>query len=170
MWKIVKFFKKISDRRERANVSRTAARIGGRSWRFRLIRAVPAPTGRGPGNGQFALQAALRRRGPSWLAIGGPLRPGEIPWFWSWEDRETAALCAATGQPFVAGPNILFAQSRDPCRIEAEREICHAASCRHVVHRVGMVSPVDRRASRPGQPRPDRASGPIRSIRIPADR
>ena len=31
MWKIVKFFKKISDRRERANVSRTAARIGGRS-------------------------------------------------------------------------------------------------------------------------------------------
>ncbi len=35
-----------------------------------------------------------------------------------------------TQRPFVAGPNILFAQSRAPCRIEAEREICNAASCR----------------------------------------
>ena len=33
-------------------------------------------------------------------------------------------------RPFVAGPNVLFAHSRRPCRIPAEREICHAASCR----------------------------------------
>ena len=96
----------------------------------RLIRAVPAPTGRGPGNGQYALQKVLGQYGLRWLKIGGPLRSGEIPWFWSWEDRDTAALCARTGQPFVAGPNILFADSREPCRIEAEREICNAASCR----------------------------------------
>ena len=31
---------------------------------IRLIRAVPAPTGRGPGNGQFALQRALRQLRP----------------------------------------------------------------------------------------------------------
>ena len=34
------------------------------------------------------------------------------------------------GAPFVAGPNILFANSRSPCRFEAERAICNAASCR----------------------------------------
>jgi hypothetical protein len=96
----------------------------------RLIREVRQPSGRGPGNGQFALQRALRQAAPAWLRIGGPLRQGEVPWFWSWEDRETAALCARTGQPFVVGPNILFADSRHPCRIEAEREICQAASCR----------------------------------------
>ena len=97
---------------------------------IRLIRAVPAPTGRGPGNGQYALQRALRRYAPGWLKIGGPLAPGEIPWFWCWLDRDAAAACAQTQRPFVAGPNILFAQSRAPCRIEAEREICNAASCR----------------------------------------
>ena len=59
-----------------------------------------------------------------------PARPGEIPWFWCWEDREAAALCASAGTPFVAGPNILFATAAHPCRIEAEREICNAASCR----------------------------------------
>jgi hypothetical protein len=97
---------------------------------IRLIRAVSAPSGRGPGNGQYALQRALRRYGPPWLKIGGPLGRSEIPWFWSWEDREAAALCARAAAPFVAGPNILFAHSRTPCRIEAEREICNAASCR----------------------------------------
>jgi hypothetical protein len=97
---------------------------------IRLIRAVTAPTGRGPGNGQYALQKALRQYGPPWLKIGGPLRRGEIPWFWSWEDREAAAACARTGQPFVAGPNMLFAQSRAPCQLAAERDICQAASCR----------------------------------------
>ncbi len=97
---------------------------------IRLIRAVSAPTGRGPGNGQYALQKALRQYGPPWLTIGGGLRRGEIPWFWCWEDREVAASCARVGAPFVAGPNILFANSRAPCRFEAERAICNAASCR----------------------------------------
>jgi hypothetical protein len=97
---------------------------------IRLIRAVSAQTGRGPGNGQYALQKALREFGPPWLRIGGILQKKEIPWFWCWEDGEAAALCARTGQPFVAGPNILFAQSRQPCHNEAERAICAAASCR----------------------------------------
>jgi hypothetical protein len=97
---------------------------------IRLIRAVSAPTGRGPGNGQYALQRALRQHGPEWLKIGGLLGGDEIPWFWSWEDREAAALCARTGRPFIAGPNVLFADSRHPCRVAAEREICQAASCR----------------------------------------
>ncbi|MGD0897973.1 MAG: hypothetical protein ABR915_09050 [Thermoguttaceae bacterium] len=97
---------------------------------IRLIREVRAPSGRGPGNGQYALQRAIRASAPEWLKIGGPLRDGDIPWFWSWEDREPAALCARTARPLVAGPNILFADSRHPCGIEAEREICRAASCR----------------------------------------
>ena len=97
---------------------------------IRLIRSVSSPTGRGPGNGQFALQRALRDHGPPWLRVGGMLHEGEIPWFWCWTDREAAALCARTGMPFVAGPNILFDDSRHPCRTAAEREVCRAASCR----------------------------------------
>jgi hypothetical protein len=97
---------------------------------IRLIRAVHQPTGRGPGNGQFALQRALAASAPNWLRIGGTLREGEIPWFWCWADAEAAALCARTGRPFIAGPNVLFHDSRQPCRTAAERDICQAASCR----------------------------------------
>ena len=97
---------------------------------IRLIREVTAPSGRGPGNGQYALQRALRRRAPAWLKIGGALGDNEIPWFWSWEDRPAAALCAQAGRPFVAGPNVLFDDSRRPCRSPGERELCNAASCR----------------------------------------
>ena len=61
---------------------------------------------------------------------------------------------ARTDQPFVAGPNILFAQSRDPCRLEAEREICRAASCRMLFTESEWYRRADRRASRTGQPRP----------------
>ena len=68
---------------------------------IRLIREVREPTGRGPGNGQFALQRALTARAPNWLQIGGPLRKGEVPWFWCWADAEAAALCARTGQPLT---------------------------------------------------------------------
>ncbi len=97
---------------------------------IRLIRAVPAPTGRGPGNGQFALQRgaaaicarvaedrrpARARRNPLVLVLGRP------------RDRRTVRR---TGTPFVAGPNVLFEHSRQPCRVQAEREICDAASCR----------------------------------------
>ena len=98
--------------------------------RIRLIRAVSRPSGRGPGNGQHALQRALQARGVDWLAIGGPLRSGEIPWFWCWLDRPAAALCAATDYPFVVGPNVLFDSSGRPCGVWGEREVCKAASCR----------------------------------------
>jgi hypothetical protein len=97
---------------------------------IRLIREVREPGGSGPWNGQYALQRALRRDAPEWLRIGGTLAAGEIPWFWCWLDGDAAVLCAQTGHPFVAGPNILFADSRRPCRVPAEREICTAASCR----------------------------------------
>jgi hypothetical protein len=97
---------------------------------IRLIREVRQPGGSGPWNGQYALQKALHRHAPDWLRIGGTLATGEIPWFWCWLDGDAAALCAQTGHPFVAGPNILFANSRRPCQVPAEREICAAASCR----------------------------------------
>ncbi len=97
---------------------------------IRLIREVTRPRGSGPWNGQYALQKVLRARGAEWLKIGGPLRRGEIPWFWCWEDRDAAAVCARTGQPFIVGPNMLFEHSRRPCRVPAERQICNAASCR----------------------------------------
>ena len=97
---------------------------------IRLIREVSAPRACGPFNGQYALQKALRRAAPEWLKIGGELRDGEIPWFWCWEDREVAAMAAATGKPFVVGPNVLFENSRRPCRLDAERAVCNAASCR----------------------------------------
>ena len=98
--------------------------------RMRLIREVSRPGGSGPFNGQYALQKALRARGVQWLKIGGLLCQREIPWFWCWEDRDAAAMCAAAGQPFILGPNILFEHSRRPCRLPAERELCNAASCR----------------------------------------
>jgi hypothetical protein len=97
---------------------------------IRLLREVNAATGTGPGNGQHALQRALRAQAPRWLRIGGMLGANEIPWFWCWLDREMAAMCAAVGRPFVVGPNMLFENSRQPCRVAAEREICNAAACR----------------------------------------
>lgn len=96
----------------------------------RLIRAVRRPGGRGPGNGQFALQRALAATGPEWLKIGGTLQSGEIAWFWCWLDRAAAAVCAATGRPLIVGPNILFQSSRNPCAVAEERELCHSATCR----------------------------------------
>jgi hypothetical protein len=96
----------------------------------RLIRKVGAPTGRGPGNGMFALQRALHAARPAWLHIGGRLRHGEMPWFWCWEDRAAACACAAVHMPFVIGPNMLFADWTAPCAMAGERELCNAASCR----------------------------------------
>jgi hypothetical protein len=97
--------------------------------RIRLIRAVHRPTGRGPGNGQYALQKALRARDLSWLAVGGRLEADEIPWFWCWADRQAAAEWARSGRPFVAGPNVLFDDSRAPGTAPGEREVLGAASC-----------------------------------------
>lgn len=100
------------------------------SMDVRLIREVNAPTGRGPGNGMYALQQALRRAQPPWLHIGGMLGDGEMPWFWCWEDRVVACACAAANVPFVIGPNMLFANWTTPCAVAGERELCNAASCR----------------------------------------
>lgn len=96
----------------------------------RLIRAVRRPDGRGPGNGQYALQRALSALGPDWLKIGGSLQPGEIPWYWCWLDRSAAAAQAAAGRPLVVGPNVLFESSRRPCAVAEERALCAATTCR----------------------------------------
>lgn len=97
---------------------------------IRLIRPVNEPDGHGPGNGQYALQRLLRANGPSWLKIGGGLRPGEIPWVWCFLDAPVLAMHAAMNMPFVAGPNVLFAASRRPRARDYERDVCDAASCR----------------------------------------
>ena len=97
---------------------------------FRLVRPVTSPTNRGPGNGQFALQKELRRRNLLWLAIGGVLQDTDIPWFWSWEDRAALLACEAIGRPYVAGPNVLFENAKQPCRNATERELCRAVHCR----------------------------------------
>lgn len=96
---------------------------------IRLIRQVDAPDGRGPKNGQYALQRLLRRQGWPWLAIGGDLQPGEVPWVWSCEDAELAIAAAVRGEPFVLGPNVLFGNSRQPRGQASERILCEAASC-----------------------------------------
>ncbi|NQU26032.1 MAG: hypothetical protein HQ567_32500 [Candidatus Nealsonbacteria bacterium] len=98
--------------------------------RIRLLREVTGLGACGPVNGQYALQKALRARLPDWLAIGGRLGDGEIPWIWSWEDRHVAVACAQLGQPFIVGPNVLFADSRRPCQTPSEQVICRATSCR----------------------------------------
>ena len=98
--------------------------------RIRLIRVVDAPSGRGPGNGQYALQKALFAEKPDWLEIGGELQDGDIPWFWCWLDRPTAATCAQDNRPFVAGPNLLFDNSRAPGAAPGEREVLNAAGCK----------------------------------------
>ncbi len=98
--------------------------------RVRLVRSVNQPTGRGPGNGQYALQKALRARGLPWLEIGGRPGPDETAWFWCWADRPAAAAWARRGRPFVAGPNVLFDNSRTPGAAPGERDVLEAASCR----------------------------------------
>lgn len=96
---------------------------------IRLVRPVNHPTGRGPGNGQYALQKLLRACKPDWLEIGGELRDGEIPWFWSWQDRDIAVACDAIGRPFVLGPNVLFESSNNPCGNPAEQALCASPWC-----------------------------------------
>jgi len=96
----------------------------------RLMREVHAPSGRGPGNGMFALQQMLRASRPEWLHVGGSLCDEEMPWFWCWEDRMAAVQCAEIGRPFVIGPNMLFADWTTPCGAAGEHALCNAASCR----------------------------------------
>ena len=112
------------------NHPRSNSAFGLQPLAFRLVRPILHPSGRGPGNGQFALQKELRRRELPWLAIGGVLEDGDIPWFWSWEDRTSLLACEAMGRPYVAGPNVLFENAKEPCRNEMERELCRAVHCR----------------------------------------
>lgn len=97
---------------------------------LRLIRPVLRPSGRGPGNGQFALQKELRRRNLPWLAVGGVPADADVVWFWSWEDRGALLDREAAGRPYVAGPNVLFENAKEPCRNESERRLCAAMHCR----------------------------------------
>lgn len=101
--------------------------------RVRLVRRVLEPNGTGPGNGQYALQRALRRRigqGLEWLAIGGLPREGEFPWFWSWQDRALAVRWARRGRPFAQGPNTLFLSSKRPRADALESALADSPCCR----------------------------------------
>jgi len=103
---------------------------------IRLIREVLSPGTSGPTNGQYALQSLLRQRiaaDPSlasWLHIGGVLRDGEIPWYWSWEDFPGLLSCCVAGWPFIAGPNVLFRSSSRPGKYPGERQILDSPHCR----------------------------------------
>jgi hypothetical protein len=97
---------------------------------IRLIREITEPGRSGPRNGQWALQRLLRERGEPWLRIGGQLSADEIPWVWSWLDAPLLVACAARGEPFICGPNVLFHHSRAPCSKPHERVICASPACR----------------------------------------
>jgi len=100
--------------------------------RVRLIREIHALSGKGPGNGQWALQRALRRRiagGLDWLSIGGMPSRAELPWFWCWEDRTMAVRWAIRGRPFVQGPNTLFLRSSRPRIDRLERMLLDSPHC-----------------------------------------
>ncbi len=99
----------------------------------RLIRRVLEPDGTGPGNGQYALQRALRRRirnGIDWLAMGGAPQPGELPWFWCRRDQFAAVHWARRGRPFVQGPNTLLLSSKQPRSDALEAALLDSPQCR----------------------------------------
>jgi len=99
----------------------------------RLVRRVLEPDGTGPGNGQYALQRALRRRirsGVDWLAMGGAAQPGDLPWFWCWRDRSAAVHWARMGRPFVQGPNTLLLSSKQPRCDALEAALLDSPQCR----------------------------------------
>lgn len=98
----------------------------------RLIREVTETGPSGPAAGMHALQAALRAQAPDWLCFGGEPQAGELPWFWSWQDAETACCWAAAGLPFVMGPNIFFHRADAPGSELRERILLSAASCRMI--------------------------------------
>lgn len=96
---------------------------------IRLVRTVDAPGNRGPSRGMFALQAALHAAPVPWLHIGGFLRPGEIPWVWSWQDIKLACEFSRYGWPYIIGPNVLFSNSKAPGWARGEREILDSEQC-----------------------------------------
>jgi hypothetical protein len=101
----------------------------------RLIRRVLQPDGTGPGNGQVALQRALRRRiraGLDWLRIGGAPQRDEIPWYWCWQDRAAAVRWLRQGRPLVQGPNTLLLSSRRPRADGLESALLDTPQCRMI--------------------------------------
>lgn len=94
----------------------------------RLMRKVSHPWGRGPGNGQYALQRALRKHADPVLEIGGDLQDGDVPWWWCWLDANQAVECERSGRPFIIGPNMLFAGSVRSL-LPTEEILCNAEHC-----------------------------------------
>ncbi len=99
----------------------------------RIIGEIGKAGGNGPSNGQYALQMALQQENEAadrqWLHIGGDLRAGEIPWFWSWEHRPQAVACSREGRPFFIGPNVLFLNSQAPRADLLESELLDSPHC-----------------------------------------
>ncbi len=99
----------------------------------RIIGDIRSTGCNGPSNGQYALQKALRQDNETanrqWLQIGGDLRTGEIPWFWSWEHRPQAVACSREGRPFFIGPNVLFLNSQAPRSDLLESELLDSPHC-----------------------------------------
>lgn len=97
--------------------------------RVRLRRAVHAPGGTGPWNGQYALQKALRASLPDWLSIDGPADDDDLLWVWCWEDMPELLGWLGNGRPAVVGPNVLFRYSSQP-RIFGEDIVCDSPCVR----------------------------------------
>lgn len=97
---------------------------------IRLIREELKRTGRGPGNGMFVLQNALREANFPWLKIGGALEPGDVPWFWCWADVPLAIKAQIERQPFILGPNIFFAHKNTPLIAHGECALIDATNCK----------------------------------------
>ncbi len=96
---------------------------------IRLIRQIDHPSGRGPGNGMYALQKALSALDLPWLAIGGDLLPGEIPWIWCWEDKPLAIRCHIEGRPFILGPCVFFGNADAPGAGHGEKMLIDSPHC-----------------------------------------
>lgn len=96
---------------------------------IRLIREVTNPGRSGPPAGMYALQRALRAVAPEWFHIGGALEQDEIPWYWSWLERDEIVARDKAGLPYVQGPCVLFHWVNQPRAIPAEAVICNSTSC-----------------------------------------
>lgn len=97
---------------------------------IRIRGVMNQPQGNGPSNGMYALQKALLARRLDWLTIGGDAQPGDLMWFWNWQDKGELLEWDAAGRPFVCGPNILFQNSLQACQHFGELEVLCSPNCR----------------------------------------
>jgi len=100
---------------------------------IRMIRKVNEAGEQGPANALYALQRLLRSVSPSWLQIGGELRPGEIAWFWSSYDMPLAIHCEKQGIPYILGPCVFFGERLNPCNEPMERVLLSGRHCAGLV-------------------------------------